>query len=219
MFLIMFRKKNKNGNCQLFGKIIFFFFYFRRKIRIKNNKQSIIDLTQMPFVGPFVISLLVSSFWSSYAPFCYSIWHTFSSQQYDTVNIQWLLILKCFICCKSTSDQAVQVLNQPGSCRGLSSPQSQPNTCSSSSSQPGRAGTAQLTQHQPHSVPAHISLHPGSLWTAFRDFPAIVFWPDFIGFCKFFPKGYFKPILAITEMTRNVFSGMDASGERNHTIT
>lgn len=113
MFLIMFRKKNKNGNCQLFGKIIFFF--FRRKIRIKNNKQSIIDLTQMPFVGPFVISLLVSSFWSSYAPFCYSIWHTFSSQQYDTVNIQWLLILKCFICCKSTSDQAVQVLNQPGS--------------------------------------------------------------------------------------------------------
>lgn len=113
MFLIMFRKKNKNGNCQLFGKIIFFF--FRRKIRIKNNKQSIIDLTQMPFVGPFVISLLVSSFWSSYAPFCYSIWHTFSSQQYDTVNIQWLLILKCFICCKCTNAQAVQVPNQPGS--------------------------------------------------------------------------------------------------------
>lgn len=125
MFLIMFRKKNKNGNCQLFGKIIFF---FRRKIRIKNNKQSIIDLTQMPFVGPFVISLLVSSFWSSYAPFCYSIWHTFSSQQYDTVNIQWLLILKCFICCKSSSDQAVQVLKQPGSvgCESCWSPPAQP---------------------------------------------------------------------------------------------
>lgn len=67
----------------------------------------------MPFVGPFVISLLVSSFWSSYAPFCYSIWHTFSSQQYDTVNIQRLLILKCFICCNCTNDQAVQVLNYP----------------------------------------------------------------------------------------------------------
>lgn len=55
----MFRKTNKNGNRQLFRKIIFF---FRGKIRIKKNKQSIIDLTQMPFVGPFVISLLVSSF-------------------------------------------------------------------------------------------------------------------------------------------------------------
>lgn len=54
----MFRKTNKNRNRQLFRKIIF----FRRKIRIKKTKQSIIDLIQMPFVGPFVISLFVSSF-------------------------------------------------------------------------------------------------------------------------------------------------------------
>ena len=59
MFLIMFGKTNKNRNRQLFRKIIFF---FEERLELKKNKQSIIDLTQMPFVGPFVISLLVSSF-------------------------------------------------------------------------------------------------------------------------------------------------------------
>lgn len=146
MFLIMFRKKNKNGNCQLFGKIIFFF--FRRKIRIKNNKQSIIDLTQMPFVGPFVISLLVSSFWSSYAPFCYSIWHTFSSQQYDTVNIQWLLILKCFICCKSTNDQQCRSWSA-----GLVWALPSPTSAELPTALPGH-GTAQLAQQQLQALPS-----------------------------------------------------------------
>lgn len=61
----MFRKTNKNRNRQLFRKIIFF---FEERLELKKNKPSIIDLTQMPFVGPFVISLLVSSFWSSYPP-------------------------------------------------------------------------------------------------------------------------------------------------------
>lgn len=62
MFLIMFGKMNKNRNCQLFRKIIFL-----KKERLelkKTHKANIIDLTQMPFVGPFVISLLVSAFQS-----------------------------------------------------------------------------------------------------------------------------------------------------------
>ena len=67
----MFRKTNKNRNRQLFRKIIFF---FEERLELKKkNKQHIIDLTQMPFVGPFVISLLMSSFSSSSPPLPYSI--------------------------------------------------------------------------------------------------------------------------------------------------
>lgn len=54
----MFRKTNKNRNRQLFRKIIFF---FKERLEFKKT-NSIIDLTQMPFVGRFVISLFVSSF-------------------------------------------------------------------------------------------------------------------------------------------------------------